>query len=210
MGRRARDARRRKDSDPIPSEGRGETRDAGVPAAPARRLLAWFDPSRRPMPWRETREPYRIWISEIMLQQTTVAAVVPYYERFVAAFPTVAALAAALPDAVMKMWEGLGYYSRARNLHKAANILVGRHGGKLPGSVAELAALPGIGLSTAGAIASTCARYVSASMSESMPKCFASASDMTLIRRSERTQPRIADPPRRSSASVSCPPFLRA
>ncbi len=106
------------------------------------------------MPWRGTREPYRIWISEIMLQQTTVAAVVPYYERFIAAFPTVAALAASPPDAVMKMWEGLGYYSRARNLHEAAKIVTGRHGGELPSTAAELAALPGIGLSTAGAIAS--------------------------------------------------------
>jgi len=120
----------------------------------ARRLLAWFDPSRRPMPWRLTRDPYRIWVSEIMLQQTTVAAVIPYYERFVAAFPAVAALAAAPPDRVMKLWEGLGYYTRARNLHAAARILVARHGGELPSTAAELAALPGIGLSTAGAIAS--------------------------------------------------------
>ncbi|MGE5189570.1 MAG: A/G-specific adenine glycosylase [Gemmatimonadota bacterium] len=124
----------------------------GAPAA--RRLLAWFDPSRRPMPWRETRDPYRIWISEIMLQQTTVAAVLPYYERFLAAFPTVAALAAAAPDAVMKAWEGLGYYSRARNLHRAAKIVAGRLGGELPSTAGELAALPGIGRSTAGAIAS--------------------------------------------------------
>ena len=117
-------------------------------------LLAWFDPSRRPMPWRETRDPYRIWVSEIMLQQTTVAAVIPFYERFIAAFPAVAVLAASPPDAVMKLWEGLGYYSRARNLHEAAKIVIGRHGGELPSTAAELAALPGIGLSTAGAIAS--------------------------------------------------------
>ncbi len=120
----------------------------------ARALLAWFDPSRRPMPWRDTRDPYRIWVSEIMLQQTTVAAVVPYYERFVAALPDAAALAAAPPDAVMKLWEGLGYYSRARNLHEAAKIVAGRHGGELPSTAAALAALPGIGPSTAGAIAS--------------------------------------------------------
>ncbi len=130
-----------------------------MPAAPrfraiARALLAWFDPSRRPMPWRQTRDPYRIWVSEVMLQQTTVAAVVPYYERFVAAFPTVAALAAAAPDDVMKMWEGLGYYSRARNLHAAARILAAGRRGELPSTVSELAALPGIGRSTAGAIAS--------------------------------------------------------
>ncbi len=120
----------------------------------AHALLGWFDPSRRRMPWRETRDPYRIWVSEIMLQQTTVAAVVPFYERFVAAFPTVAALAAAPPDAVMKLWEGLGYYSRARNLHRAATIVVARHGGCLPSTAAALAALPGIGRSTAGAVAS--------------------------------------------------------
>ncbi len=130
-----------------------------MPARPpfgaiARALLGWFDPSRRPMPWRDTRDPYRIWVSEIMLQQTTVAAVVPYYERFVAAFPTVASLAAAPPDAVMKRWEGLGYYARARNLHKAAKIVAGSRGGALPSTAAELAALPGIGRSTAGAIAS--------------------------------------------------------
>jgi A/G-specific adenine glycosylase len=106
------------------------------------------------MPWRETRDPYRIWVSEIMLQQTTVAAVVPYYERFVAAFPDVASLAAAPHDAVMRMWEGLGYYSRARNLREAAKIVVGRHGGEIPSTAAALEALPGIGLSTAGAIAS--------------------------------------------------------
>ncbi len=106
------------------------------------------------MPWRGTPDPYRIWVSEIMLQQTTVAAVVPYYERFVAAFPTVATLAAAPPDAVMRLWEGLGYYSRARNLHMAAKIVVARHGGGLPSAAPELEALPGIGRSTAGAIAS--------------------------------------------------------
>ncbi len=128
---------------------------AGTPGrAAARALLAWFDPSRRPMPWRGTRDPYRIWVSEIMLQQTTVAAVVPYYERFLAAFPTVAALAVAPADDVMKLWEGLGYYARARHLHAAARILVARHGGRLPSTAPELAALPGIGLSTAGAIAS--------------------------------------------------------
>ncbi len=120
----------------------------------ARALLGWFDPARRPMPWRGTVDPYRVWISEIMLQQTTVGAVVPYYERFVAAFPTVAALAAAAPDAVMKAWEGLGYYARARNLHKAAKIVAGRRGGELPSTAEALAALPGIGRSTAGAIAS--------------------------------------------------------
>jgi len=116
-------------------------------------LLRWFRSSARPMPWRETRDPYRIWVSEVMLQQTRVATVEPYYERFLAKFPDVRSLARAHPDDVMKAWEGLGYYSRARNLHKAAGIVVARHGGELPRAVESLAALPGIGRSTAGAIA---------------------------------------------------------
>lgn len=105
------------------------------------------------MPWRDTRDPYRIWVSEVMLQQTRVATVIPYYERFLAKFPDVRSLANARPDDVMKAWEGLGYYSRARNLHKAAEIVVARYSGELPSAVESLSALPGIGLSTAGAIA---------------------------------------------------------
>ena len=118
-----------------------------------RRLLAWFDAQGRPLPWRATRDAYRVWISEIMLQQTTVAAVVPFYQRFLAAFPTVQALAAAEEAAVLRAWEGLGYYSRARNLHATAKQIVGR-GGAFPQTVAELIALPGIGRYTAGAVAS--------------------------------------------------------
>lgn len=105
------------------------------------------------MDWRETDDPYRIWVSEIMLQQTRPGAVTPYYRRFLAAFPDLETLAAADPDAVLKAWEGLGYYSRARNLHEAARIVLSDHGGALPDSVDELIALPGIGRSTAGAIA---------------------------------------------------------
>ncbi|GAB4229533.1 MAG: A/G-specific adenine glycosylase [Deltaproteobacteria bacterium] len=105
------------------------------------------------MAWRETRDPYRIWISEIMLQQTRVATVAPYYDRFLARFPDVESLANARQDEVMKAWEGLGYYSRARNLHKTAKIVLERHGGDLPKTVEALEALPGIGRSTAGAIA---------------------------------------------------------
>jgi A/G-specific adenine glycosylase len=119
----------------------------------SRRLLAWFSRSARRMDWRETGDPYRIWVSEIMLQQTRVEAVTPYYRRFVSAFPTVRALAESSPDEVMKLWEGLGYYSRARNLHRAARIVERDHGGRLPGEPEALAALPGIGLSTAGAVA---------------------------------------------------------
>jgi A/G-specific adenine glycosylase len=105
------------------------------------------------MAWRETSDPYRIWVSEIMLQQTRVETVVPYYERFLGRFPDVRSLAAAPADEVMKAWEGLGYYARARNLHRAARIVSERHGGRIPRSVEELSGLPGIGLSTAGAIA---------------------------------------------------------
>ena len=116
-------------------------------------LLRWFRTAARPMAWRETRDPYRIWVSEIMLQQTRVETVAPFYERFFLAFPDVGSLARAPLDAVLKAWEGLGYYSRARNLHRAAGILVSRHGGEVPRTVEALMALPGIGRSTAGAIA---------------------------------------------------------
>ena len=119
----------------------------------SRRLLAWFAQSSREMEWRQTDDPYRIWVSEIMLQQTRVEAVTPYYRRFVSAFPTLRTLAESSPDDVMKLWEGLGYYSRARNLHRAARIVERELGGRLPGEPQALAALPGIGPSTAGAIA---------------------------------------------------------
>ncbi len=130
--------------------------DAGI--VPALRcasasLLRWFARNGRSMAWRKTRDPYRIWVSEVMLQQTTVRAVAPYYQRFLARFPTLDALAGADEDEVLKAWEGLGYYARARNLLKAARELVQRHGGRLPSAVEELVALPGIGRSTAGAVA---------------------------------------------------------
>jgi len=115
-------------------------------------LMDWFRKSARRMDWRETEDPYRIWVSEIMLQQTPVKKVTPYYRRFTEAFPTIRALAQAPLDDVLKLWEGLGYYSRARNLHKAVGIVIEEHGGILPCSVEELMALPGIGRSTAGAI----------------------------------------------------------
>jgi A/G-specific adenine glycosylase len=105
------------------------------------------------MEWRETEDAYRIWVSEVMLQQTRVGTVTPYYRRFLSAFPDMKALAEAPLDRVLKVWEGLGYYSRARNLHKAARILVDGHGGRLPASVDALMDLPGVGKSTAGAIA---------------------------------------------------------
>ena len=98
--------------------------------APA--LLAWYDANARVLPWRENKDPYRIWISEIMLQQTRVEAVKPYYERFLSAFPNVTALAQSPVERVLKLWEGLGYYSRARNLHKAANQILQEYSGKFP------------------------------------------------------------------------------
>lgn len=116
-------------------------------------LLGWFERhGRRHLPWQHDRTPYRVWISEIMLQQTQVTTVIPYYERFMARFPTVAALAAASLDEVLHLWTGLGYYARARNLHRAAEVIVRDHGGVLPRSLQLVEALPGIGRSTAGAI----------------------------------------------------------
>ena len=118
------------------------------------RLLTWYRGNARDLPWRQTRDPYRIWVSEIMLQQTRVAAVLGYYARFLEAFPTVEALAAAGEDRLMKCWEGLGYYSRARNLQKAARLVTEQHDGQFPADYTMLLDLPGIGEYTAGAIAS--------------------------------------------------------
>lgn len=118
-----------------------------------RKLINWFRKEARDLPWRQTDNPYAIWVSEIMLQQTQVATVQDYYKRFMQKFPTVVELAKAKDDQVMKLWEGLGYYSRARNLHKAARMIV-EAGGKLPTTVAEWQSLPGVGRYTAGAIVS--------------------------------------------------------
>jgi A/G-specific adenine glycosylase len=117
-------------------------------------LLKWYRAHADALPWRENQDPYRVWFSEIMLQQTQVTTVIPYYERFLAAYPTVFDLAAAERDSVLKMWEGLGYYSRARNLHRAAKIVAEEYGGEFPNTAEALQELPGIGRYTAGAIAS--------------------------------------------------------
>lgn len=120
----------------------------------AERVIAWQRTSgRHDLPWQNTRDPYRIWLSEIMLQQTQVSAVVPYYARFLARFPDLASLAAAAEDDVLALWSGLGYYARARNLHNAARAIVERHAGAFPEAFDDIVALPGIGRSTAGAIA---------------------------------------------------------
>jgi len=117
-------------------------------------VVAWYRGARRDLPWRRTADPYAIWVSEIMLQQTRVAAVIPYWERWMARFPSVDALAGAPLDDVLAAWAGLGYYSRARNLHRGAREVVARFGGALPASAKDLRAVPGIGAYTAGAIAS--------------------------------------------------------
>src|ERR1051326_9046518 len=133
--------------------------DPGIP--PPRpdpgRLLVWYARHRRALPWRsapgEVADPYHVWLSEIMLQQTTVATVAPYFGRFVARWPSIFALAAASLDEVLHLWQGLGYYARARNLHACARVVVERHGGRFPSDPAELRRLPGIGAYTAAAIA---------------------------------------------------------
>jgi A/G-specific adenine glycosylase len=139
-----------------------ETRLAASPVPPTGKdlptfrhaLLRWYDRHRRDLPWRKTRDPYRIWLSEIMLQQTRVAAVLEHYRIFLERFPSIEALAAAPEDAVLAAWSGLGYYRRARLLHQCANELVEKQGGRLPQSAEALETLPGIGRYTAAAIAS--------------------------------------------------------
>jgi A/G-specific adenine glycosylase len=128
-----------------------------APAGFAGRVVRWQRAhGRNTLPWQSTRDPYRVWLSEIMLQQTQVATVLDYYARFLARFPDVRALAGAQPDDVLGLWSGLGYYSRARNLHRCAREIVAAHGGEFPRSAALLQSLPGIGRSTAAAIASLC------------------------------------------------------
>jgi A/G-specific adenine glycosylase len=138
-----------------PGAGRENDGDCGRPDPS--RLLVWYDRHRRRLPWRalpgEAADPYRVWLSEVMLQQTTVTAVAPYYAKFLARFPSVEALAAAEIDEVFKLWAGLGYYARARHLHACAQAVVARHGGAFPATESELAALPGIGPYTAAAVA---------------------------------------------------------
>ena len=118
------------------------------------KLLGWYDSNKRDLPWRRTQDPYKIWISEIMLQQTRVDTVIPYYERFLDWFPTIADLAQAPEEKLLKAWEGLGYYSRVRNMQKAAQQIMEDHGGIFPSSYDEISKLKGIGPYTAGAIAS--------------------------------------------------------
>ena len=126
----------------------------GRKVAVRRGLLGWFDRNARDLPWRRTRSPYRIWLSEILLQQTRVETALPYYRRFVRALPSVRRLAAASEDEVLALWDGLGYYRRARHLHQAAKVIVSERGGRLPRTADDWQRLPGVGRYTAGAIAS--------------------------------------------------------
>ncbi len=128
-------------------------KDPSVPDVRSR-LLQWFDDHRRDLPWRRTRDPYRILVAEVLLQRTRVASGTPYYERFLQRFPTVRDLAAASLESVLGAWEGLGFYGRARNLHAAAKVIVERHGGDVPRDLEALEALPGVGPYTAGAVGS--------------------------------------------------------
>ncbi len=152
-------------------------------------LLAWYDQHAAALPWRENKDAYRIWLSEIMLQQTQVETVIPYFARFLSAFPTVQALAAAPLDAVLKMWEGLGYYSRARNLHQAAQQVSQNHDGRFPQSVDDLLLLPGIGRYTAGAISSIAFGQAAPLLDGNVIRVFARLSDLD----ADVTQPAVKE-----------------
>src|SRR3954452_17357964 len=128
--------------------------ESQIPPWFRRRMLGWFARNARVLPWRSSRDAYAIWVSEVMLQQTQVATVIPYFERFLRAFPTVADLAKADVQLVLRHWEGLGYYRRARDLHRAARLLVSEHGGTIPNDPEAIQALPGLGRYTTGAVLS--------------------------------------------------------
>jgi A/G-specific adenine glycosylase len=179
-----------------PSTPRGAARQALTKAGPApaalrRALLRWYDRHQRDLPWRRSpADAYRQWLAECMLQQTTVAAVRPYYEKFTSRFPDVAALAAAPLDEVLRLWAGLGYYARARHVHAAARVVVQKHAGIFPDSVQELLALPGIGRYTAGAIASIAfgrrAAAVDGNVRRVLSRLYASAESLTAPRADRR------------------------
>jgi len=145
----------------------------------ASKLLNWYEKNKRALPWRGHPDSYAVWVSEIMLQQTRVEAVVPYFERWMRLFPTIADLARAEEQAVLNTWEGLGYYSRARNLHKAAKIVAEKYNGELPRSVGDLLTLPGIGRYTAGAIASMAFGLDEPTLDGNLRRVFARLFDVT-------------------------------
>jgi A/G-specific adenine glycosylase len=157
--------------------------DDAQPADLASRLLPWYANHRRDLPWRRARDPYHTWVAEVMLQQTQVATVTPYYARFLARFPTVEALAAAPLDEVLKAWEGLGYYARARHLHAAARQVTTEFNGQMPDTMKGLLSLPGIGRYTAGAILSTAfgqdVPAIDGNVRRVLSRAFAVAEDVT-------------------------------
>jgi A/G-specific adenine glycosylase len=172
------------DHDRGPPQGAADEAPTTAKAHGLRRaLLAWFERERRDLPWRRTRDPYAIWLSEVMLQQTRVETVVPYYERFLARFPNVHALAEAAQDDVLALWSGLGYYRRARMLHAGAKQIVQEHGGQLPRTARELVSIRGIGRYTAGAIASIAHReatpLVDGNVARVLARLFAIEDDVT-------------------------------
>lgn len=184
---------------PAPGRANALSDAAGFRAA----LLAWFDRAKRVLPWRRDTDPYRVWLSEIMLQQTRVDTVVPYYERFLARFPDVRALAAAPLADVLKCWEGLGYYARARNLHRAARLLIDQHAGRLPENSDQWRALPGIGEYTAAAIASISAGEPAAALDGNSKRVLARVTAETApidqpatLRLLAETSRRLLDPQR--------------
>ncbi len=137
-----------------PADAPAPLPDAAFAAVFAQALLGWFRQARRPLPWRVTYAPYHVWVSEIMLQQTQMERGVSYFQRWMAELPDIAAVAAASEETILRLWEGLGYYSRARNLHKAARVIMAEHGGVFPPSFEAIRALPGVGPYTAAAVAS--------------------------------------------------------
>src|SRR3990172_9628545 len=145
----------------------------------ASRLLDWYRRQGRSLPWRGHPDPYAVWVSEIMLQQTRVEAVIPYFERWMRLFPTVKDLAAASEQEVLNAWEGLGYYSRARNLHKAARIVVEQHEGELPRDLKAVRGLPGIGRYTVGAIASIAFNLYEPTLDGNLRRVFARLFDVS-------------------------------
>ncbi len=145
----------------------------------AAHILAWWDEGHSHWPWRESRDPYAIWVAEVMLQQTQVSTVIPYYRRWMERFPTIQSLARASQDEVLKQWEGLGYYSRARNLHKAAAIIADEYDGRLPQTMEGLMKLPGIGRYTAGAIASIVYNQAVPAVDGNVMRILSRVNDMT-------------------------------
>src|SRR5262245_43436470 len=159
MPKPERNQARRQTLSPVPDSRNGTSPGGALFLSPnypslRRHLLRWFDVNQRQLPWRRDRDPYRIWVSEVMLQQTQVATVVPFFERFLARFPTLADLAAADEQDVLRHWEGLGYYRRARHMHRAARILTQEHGGALPDDPSVWSRLPGVGRYILGAVLS--------------------------------------------------------